>query len=210
MPNTTILPPTEEESENAPKKFRNIDTEDFVFTWDGKPFGGALPERMKGWQEEVIDRDIMGKEIGRRIVQKYDILKPILPNEVVIMPKYLVNYAAMHLARKMYKRKIFAEKTEAERSIGVLRFVNAEEEMKLQKKMVADNFEKETLPTETPIETPVATPTPTPTILTEEKKEEETKKPEEVSWKCEVCGFVAKSKLGLISHKRFKHSQPKI
>lgn len=209
MPNTTILSPTEEESENTPKKFRNIDTEEFVFTWDSKPFGGSLPERMRGWKEEVIDRDMMGKETGRRMVQRYEILKPILPNEVVVMPKYLVNYAAMHLARKIYKRKIFAGKTEVERSVGILKFVNAEEEMKLQKEMVADNFSTETSPTETPIETPVAIPTPTvatptQTIPTEEKKEEETKKPEEVSWKCE-CGFIAKNKVGLLAHKRFRH-----
>lgn len=214
MPNTQILQPIEGESVDAPKKFKNIDTEDFVFTWDGKPFGGVLLERMKSWQEEVIDRDAMGKEIRKRMVWRYEITKPILSGETVIMPKYLVNYAAMHLARKIYKRKIFAGKTETERSVGILKFVNAEEEMKLQKEMVADNFAE--VPQEPEIKAPelkpellTPEPTSTPTIPPEIKKEEE-KKPEEVSWNCEICGFIAKNKVGLLAHKRFKHPQPKI
>jgi len=167
MPNITILPQgLENESDDAPKKFRNIDTEDFVCTWDGK--------------EYLV-------KVG----------------EVVSHPKYLVNYMAMHLARKIYKRKIFAGKTEAERSIGILRFVNAEEEMKLMKEMVADNFESMVQKPESITETLTPTPTSDSTIPTT-RKEEERKKPEEVSFKCEVCGFVAKNKVGLSAHKRFK------
>lgn len=196
--NTSILPPIEGESESTSKKFRNTDTEEFVFTWDSKPFGGALPDRIKSWEEEVIDRDMMEREIGRRIVRKYEVLKPIMPNEVVILPKYLVNFAAMHLARKILKRNILATKTEIEKKVGLFPLRDEKEERKLQEKMVADNFEEPK--EETPKE-----PEPVPTIPTEEKKMEESKKPEEVSWKCEICGFVAKSKLGLTSHKRFKH-----
>ena len=165
MPNTTILPQgLENETDDAPKKFRNIDTEDFACMWGGI--------------EHVVK-----------------------PGEVVIKPKYLVNFLAMHLARKMYKRKIFEGKTELERSVGILRYVNAEEEMKLQTQMVADNFEQ------TPEESkPELIPElePTSTIPKEEKKEEE-KKPEEVSYKCDVCGFIAKNNIGLSAHKRFKH-----
>ena len=174
MPNITILPQgLENESDDAPKKFRNIDTEDFICTWDNKQY----------------------------------IVKA---GEIVTHPKYLVNYMAMHLARKIYKRKIFEGKSEAERSIGILRFVNAEEEIKLMKEMVKDNFEEETpkisVPPLEPNSTTTSTSEPTliPTIPTEEKKEEE-KKPEEVSWKCEICGFVAKNKVGLLAHKRFRH-----
>ena len=173
LPNITILPQgLENESDDAPKKFRNIDTEDFICTWDNKQY----------------------------------IVKA---GEVVTHPKYLVNYMAMHLARKIYKRKIFEGKSEAERSVGILRFVNAEEEMKLMKEMVADNFEEEipkiSVPPLEPSSTTTSTPEPisTPTILPEVKAEE--KKPEEVSWKCEICGFVAKNKVGLLAHKRFKH-----
>jgi hypothetical protein len=166
MPNITVIPQgLENESDDAPKKFRNIDTEDFICTWDSKPY-------------------------------------LVKAGEVVTHPKYLVNYMAMHLARKIYKRKIFEGKTESERSIGILRFVNAEEEMKLMREMVKDNFEE----VKEPIKAPEFSPEPTPvsTIPTEEKKEEE-KKPEEVSWNCEICGFVAKNKVGLLAHKRFRH-----
>ena len=178
MPNTSVLTPdvNKGETNDTPKKFKNIDTEDFEFSWDS-------------------------------------VKTIVLAGQTIDLPLYKVNYAAMHLARKIYKRKIFEGKTEAERSVGILRFVNAEEEMKLMKQMVADNFE--TIP-ETPIfpkapeiipEKPPETPEPTPNPITttEEKKEEEEKKPEEVSFKCEVCGFVAKSSLGLLAHKRFKH-----
>ena len=173
MPNITISPQgLENESDDAPKKFRNIDTEDFICTWDNKQY----------------------------IVRA---------GEVVTHPKYLVNYMAMHLARKIYKRKIFEGKSEAERSIGILRFVNPEEEMKLMKEMVKDNFEEEKpkepeLPEElvpSAVDYLRKTQTENPT---EEKKEEE-KKPEEVSWKCEICGFIAKNKVGYLAHKRFKH-----
>ena len=173
MPNITILPQgLENESDDAPKKFRNIDTEDFICTWDNKQY----------------------------IVRA---------GEVVTHPKYLVNYMAMHLARKIYKRKIFEGKSEAERSIGILRFVNPEEEMKLMKEMVKDNFEEETPKISVPplelnlTTTSTIEPTFTPTIPPEMKTEE--KKPEEVSWKCEICGFIAKNKVGYLAHKRFKH-----
>jgi len=166
MPNITILPQgLENESDDAPKKFRNIDNEDFICTWDNKPY----------------------------------IVKA---GEVVTHPKYLVNYMAMHLARKIYKRKIFEGKSELEKSVGILRFVNAEEEIKLMKEMVKDNFEEKII--QTPTATITVEPTSIPTILIEEKKEEE-KKPEEVSRKCENCGFVAKNKVGYLAHKRFKH-----
>ncbi len=169
MPNTTILPQgLADESDDTPKKFRNIDTEDFTCMWGGI--------------EHVVKA-----------------------GEVVIKPKYLVNFLAMHLARKMYKRKIFAGKSDMERSVGILRFVNAEEEMKLQKQMVVDNFpESVEIPKSTSEPILVSETTLSSTIPTEEKKVEE-KKPEEVSWKCEICGFVAKSKLGLLAHKRFRH-----
>jgi len=169
LPNITILPQgLENESDDAPKKFRNIDTEDFICTWDNKQY----------------------------------IVKA---GEVVTHPKYLVNYMAMHLARKIYKRKIFEGKSEAERSVGILRFVNAEEEMKLMKEMVADNFAPNQTTTNPSMINPtsVPEPIPTPTILPEIKTEE--KKLEEVSWKCEICGFVAKNKVGSLAHKRFKH-----
>jgi hypothetical protein len=180
MPNITVIPQgMENESDDTPKKFRNIDNEDFICTWDNKPY----------------------------IVKS---------GEVVTHPKYLVNYMAMHLARKIYKRKIFEGKSELEKSVGILRFVNAEEEMKLMKEMVADNFAESNIP-KTPEPTltstassptfsmPVSESTSNSTIPTEVKTEE--KKLEEVSWKCEICGFVAKNKVGLLAHKRFKHKQ---
>lgn len=165
MPNICILPQNEGvESNDTPKKFKNIDNENFELTWGNKPFGGTLG-----------DKTFM------------------IPGEVVVMPKYLVNYAAMNLARKIYKRKAFAEfkGTEVEKANGMVRFVNPEEEIKLMKLMVADNF---------PLES-VLEPTPIPTIPIEIKKEEG----KEESLVCEICQFKAKSKFGLMAHKRLKH-----
>jgi len=207
MPNTNILGFVEGESENSPKKFKNIDIEPFEFTWDGKPFGGSLPERVRSYQEEVIERDIQGNprrddkgEVISRMVTRYEILKRIEPGETVLLPKYLVNFAAMHLAKKMYKRTAITGKSDVELRAGIYKLRNPEEEMKLQKQMVVDNFEQ-VLPESSPPE-----PTPEPTIPTEEKKEEE-KKLEEVSNTCEICGKICKNKVGKLAHKRFKHKQ---
>ena len=60
--------------------------------------------------------------------------------ETVTKPKYLVNFLAMHLARKMYKRSVFAGKTEAEKAVGVFPIRNEVEEKKLQEQMVKENF----------------------------------------------------------------------
>lgn len=195
MPNTTILPQgLDSEADDVPKKFTNIDKEDFEFRWDSKPFGGVLPDRMRSWQEEIIDTDATGKEIGRRKVQRYEFLKPIAPNETVIMPKYLVNYAAMTLAKKMYKRDSLAEykSTPIEERIGFPKLRDEDEEKKLQEKMVAENKAPELEEPEEVKEFPVG-------VSTGEKRKQD--------FTCEVCEFVAKSALGLVSHKRFKHKK---
>lgn len=201
MPNTQILPPVEGESNEAPRKFKNIDIEPFEFTWDNVPFGGVLPERMKSWQEKIIETDAEGKprkneqgEIISRTVTKYEILRPIQSGEIVIMPKYLVNYAAMHLAKKMVKRQAIEdyipekpERKEIELANARITVRNPEKEMELQKKMVAANFEEQ----------------PKKEEVKEEKKEETPSGGVE-QFKCDVCGFIAKSAFGLRSHQR-KH-----
>ncbi len=162
MPNTQILVPDIDKGEtnDTPKKFRNIDTEDFEFSWDN--------------------------------------VKTIVPAGAVIdLPLYKVNYAAMHLARKIYKRNIFAGKTEAERSIGIVRFVNPEEEWKLQQQMVADNFPKES---QAEPQKSLEPAIPTPSIPEEKKEEVQETNP----LLCKTCGFTAKSAFGLKSHQR-KH-----
>ncbi len=150
MPNTSILPHLEEEADDMPKKFRNIDMENFELTWDGKPFGGTLGDKIF-----------------------------LFPGEVVVMPKYLVNFAAMNLARKIYKRKAFAEfkGTEHEKANANIRFRNPEEEIKLQKLMVADNFPEQQIE------------------IKEETKSEEL-------FVCDKCGMKAKSAFGLQAHMR--------
>ncbi len=160
--NTSILTPDENKGEtiDTPKKFKNIDTEDFEFSWDD--------------------------------------IKTIVPaGQTKDLPLYKVNYAAMHLARKIYKRKIFEGKSEAERSIGIVRFVNPEEEWKLQQQMVADNFPQEIVTIGT-IPQEIKPGEIIPPI--KEKKEEEIKQ-----FKCEICGFIAKSEFGLLIHKNKKH-----
>ena len=155
MPNTSVLVPNIDKGEtvDTPKKFKNIDTEDFEFSWDS-------------------------------------VKTIVLAGQTIDLPMYKVNYAAMHLARKIYKRKIFEGKSEAERSIGIVRFVNPEEEWKLQKQMVADNFPA--------VESPI--PESAPPIPTEEKKEVQGTNP----LQCKTCSFTAKSTFGLRSHQK-KH-----
>lgn len=151
--NTKILPDVPGETVDTPKKFRNIDKEPFEFTWDGVPFGGALPGRAERTEEvnEFTEIDKDGKKVLKRdVTTHYTITKGIEPGEVVIMPKYLVNYAAMHLARKMFKRQAIdnyvpekADRKELEIPNARIQIVNADKEMALQKQMVSDNFESE-------------------------------------------------------------------
>lgn len=182
---------------DAPRKFTNIDKEGFEFTWDGIPFGGMFPERMKLNQEQVAGRAVNDKGFVETMTENktvYEFLKPILPGETVTMPKYLVNYAAMHLARKIYKREAFAafQGTEMEKRNAAIKFVNPEEEMKLMKKMVAANFPEEK------VEEAVM---PTAESVIDKTQVE---KAQDSPLKCETCGFISKSELGLKAHRR-KH-----
>lgn len=158
MPIIEILPMNvNEESNDAPKKFTNIDKEDFVFTWRG---------------------------------EKDSHTYTVKTGETQTFPKYLVNFACTHLARKIVKRELrkkFIEEHPTENYKNAdFATRNEEMEKKLHIKMVWEN-------------------------LPEEKKQElqavkegEIDKPKE-EFKCDVCGFVAKSKFGLATHKRFKH-----
>ena len=158
--NICILPQgLEDEADDAPKKFTNIDTEDFSQVWDNR---------------ETI----------------------VKAGETVSLPKYLVNVMATNLARKIYKRQAFAsfEGSEMEKKNAAIKFVNAEEEIKLMKQIVAANFPQAPTP-----EAPVM-PTASTVI---DKKQVET--PPAPSLKCEKCDFTAKSKAGLLAHARRKH-----
>ena len=167
--NTSILPSSEEEAFDAPKKFLNIDTEKFEFTWDGK-------------------------------------LYVVHPGEVAMYPKYLVNYAAMHLAKKIYKRQMFAnfKGTEMEKGNANIKFVDAKEQKNLQDKMVALNFPDrvevgrttETTTTNVPQETSVPTQPVTTTVAPQ---------PANTSLRCEKCNRDFKSPLGLHNHSLRMH-----
>lgn len=103
------------------------------------------------------------------------ILHTVQPEETVIEPLYLVNYMAMHLARKILKREAFAKApSDLERKAGIVRWKDPDKEKELQLKIVQSNFP----------ETPSG-----------EMKEE---------FMCETCGFKAASRVGLIAHQR-KH-----
>lgn len=105
------------------------------------------------------------------------------------LPLYLVNYAAYHLARKIFKRKARAEaeKRGLDLGKGEYKISDEEEEEKLRKEIVAANLPEITLDKEP------------------EKKEEE-KKIEGNPLKCSQCEFIAKSKFGLTAHSR-KHKK---
>ncbi len=176
--NTTILPQDEEKEPNdVPKKFTNIDKEDFSFNWDGRPYS-------------------------------------VKAGETATYPKYLVNYAAMHLARKMHKRHMidsFVPEREDRKHIELqnanIRIVNPKHEIELQKKMVAANFEGE-VPAPEPAPEPEDTVTEIPVGVKEAQSgTQTTETPKETpkpGVKCGECDFVAKSEFGLKSHMR-KH-----
>jgi len=196
MPNTSILPNIEGEAGDSPKKFTNIDTEGFEFWWDGIPFGGCLPERVKITKKEILLSN--GEKDYKTI---YEILRLIEPGETLMFPKHIVNYAAMHLARKMRKREALEafKGSEYDRQRSAVKIVDVNMEMELQKKIVAANFPQENVQPE-PIQPPVSQPIPEPTPEPVQKQQKEVKKV-----KCDICGFEAASNLGLSSHKRFKH-----
>lgn len=171
MPNSTILDINiESESNDAPKKFKNIDKEDFEFNWNELKYS-------------------------------------VKTGEIQVLPKYLVNFAAMHLAKKMVKRELMEKIPSNARETGLYKIRDPKREWELQKEMVKENFPEE--PSLEPVLNPVPEPTIEPVIeepILEQSKPTEipqTKPKEE--HKCDVCGFVAKNKIGLISHKRFKH-----
>ncbi len=175
-----------EEADDAPKKFRNIDKEEFAFNWDGKPFGGIFANRMKVTQG--ADEDGNPKTF-------YTLLKAIQPDEVVSLPKYLANFAAYKLAKKMFKRDSvigFNETPPAER-VGLPTLTNEKEEKKLRAQILADNPEVKAIIEKGGLE-----------IKSEAKKEEPVEVPIGVpeKFKCDKCDFEAKSKIGLISHMR--------
>lgn len=209
MANTKILPDIQGESNEAPKKFTNIDKEGFEFWWDGKPFGGTFIDRMKSHEEEVINLD--GK-IERKIV--YEFTKPIEPGETVIMPKYMVNYAAMHLARKMIKRENMAAisaKNEEFVKHAAWKVRDEMKEKETQEKIVAANFEAPKQPeisTELP-KISVEVPKELPETETTEGKPEVYKPVDALpsSLICTDCGFPAKSLFGLAAHLRIKHNK---
>lgn len=116
----------------------------------------------------------------------------IKPNETRTFPKYLVNYAATHLTKKIMKREAFAaEPDEKIRKMGLIKWDNEEEAKELSAKMVAKNYKDDIVLSE-------------PKIEKEEEKKEEVET-EDNPLKCDVCGFVSKSKFGLQAHKRLKH-----
>jgi hypothetical protein len=212
MPITKVLPDEANESSDVPKKFQNIDTEPFVFNWNGVPFGGALPDRVSKKEKEVETIDIDG--LGNRIVSKtvvasYDVKRGILPNEIVTLPKYLVNFAAMHLARKISKREAIESyvpenlaRKQHEVSHAMIGIHNEEREKELQKLIVGCNFGRPFVGVKQDEKTFNG-------IGYKEDGEQEDTSPNASSVDddliCEICGFVAKNPTGLIVHKKLKH-----
>jgi hypothetical protein len=100
------------------------------------------------------------------------------PGETVYKPLYLVNYMAMHLARKMLKREAYKNLSENERKGGIVRWRNEEKEKELQIKMTQQEA-----------------PSIKSEIASEDKKEE---------FVCETCSFKSASRIGSIAHSK-KH-----
>ena len=158
----SVLPDKDGESIDTPKKFTNIDKEEFEFQWGG-------------------------------------IVYTVKPGETVIHPKYLVNHAANHLARKMVKREKIEESilkhgkdVQNEKMGAMLNFNDPVRSGEIMRAAVAVNFPNNVYPGQEK----------------EEDKVEEKVLDKGEGWVCEECGFIAKSEFGLKSHKR-KHSKNK-
>lgn len=152
-----------EESNDVPKKFTNIDTEDFEINY-----------LLEG-------------------TNKYHTW--VKAGETVTLPKYLVNFACTHLARKMVKRQLMAKAKAEGKNLAKddypIRDENIEKELHI--KMIAENLPKK----EEPKEVQKSEVSEKPIEGSEEPKGD-------TSWKCPQCDFVAKNSFGLASHLR-KH-----
>ena len=72
------------------------------------------------------------------------IVHTVKPGESVIKPLYLVNYMAMHLARKIVKREMVKAIPVAKRQSGLYRVRDEKKEKELQEQMVAENEQPKT------------------------------------------------------------------
>lgn len=178
MPIIKVLEDKPEESNDVPKLFTNIDSEDFEFTWRGDTYTIIKPD---GTSDTRID----------------EVKYVVKAGETKSFPKYLVNYAATWLTNKILKREAFAKITdEKERKMGIVNWKNEEKAKELSAKMVAVNFPKEEqaeVKAEVKIEEPKI-----------EQPKTETK-PAFEPVQCDICGKMVKSKFGLMAHKRLTH-----
>jgi len=112
-------------------------------------------------------------------------VKYVLPaGETGTYPKYLVNFAAMHLARKIVKREARAAQKDDEHVRQAMYSIRDDlKEKELREKAVAANFPEKQ----------------------EEVKEQQEAPKEKSPLKCETCGFEAKSAFGLRAHIRLRH-----
>jgi len=102
MPNFLILPQgIEEESDDTPKKFTNIDKEDFVQTWDGKPYvvkageTGIFPKYLVNVMASNLARKIYKREAyaafqGTELEKQRAAVRFVNPEEEVKLAKLMV------------------------------------------------------------------------------------------------------------------------
>lgn len=179
MPIIKVLPDLPEESNDTPKLFTNIDSEDYEFTWVG---------------DTHYIYDAEGKIIDTRIDKTNYVIKA---GETKTFPKYLVNYAATHLTNKILKREAFAKITdEKARSMGIVNWKNEEKAKELSAKMVVANFPQTEEIKEVQNE---------PVQIEDAQSSATIQKPAQEPVKCDICGKMVKSKFGLMAHKRLAH-----
>lgn len=155
--------------------------------------------------------------------------KLIKKGQTVTIQKYLVNYAAYHLAKKMVKRDLTEEwkNTPIDQRTGFPNITDERKEYGLQKQMVAKNNSPLVVPEDFKEEEKVETlvgkeegdknpitgePDPDKVEVLDGDDEaaevpEEPVGPQEEApisegFKCEQCDFIAKSEAGLKSHMR--------
>lgn len=145
----------------------------------------------------------------------------VRPGQTVSYPKYLVNYAAMHLARKMNKREALAkfQGSDLEKQHAYIKFVDPINEMKLQALMVAKNYQtekEEEIVEEKKVEIKEMIRVPRREIKKKEEivleseekfmpepgEEDEIIMPPNSPYMCEICKIDFKNEILLNGHKR--------
>ena len=172
------------------------------------PIRNILPHNIPGESNDVVkvfvnidkeDFEFTWENIGNHV--KYT----VKAGETINYPKYLVNFASYHLAKKIVKREMIEEFKLKNPNINWetkgFSIRNEDREVAYQKKMLEKNFNAIS---EDKIEPPIE-PKQEPTRTLNESPPDKPEPKVEEGIKCPLCEFRAKNTKGLKTHLGAKH-----